>query len=531
MNKKLFSWKALAGLALLVAMGLTSCKQGTEVDPTDPYATKTPTTPSATSKGSANVTITVVAGTDLLGQYVAWEKTLNTDQKKAILDAKEFTIAINAKGYKLDGVPLQLPAVWANAADKTLNVVFTNGFAETKKTLMIDADKYNAGANVNITLPGGEYDMQFWGSTVRPVIKSEAGVTLKNLSARTSGVEKNSLTIGDGVTVKIIEIFDALNTVSLTNIVKKAGTGNIVAIKLPAGTYTGEDDGTIKSNGLKFTNLEIAAAVTVQGKAWDKTLKLENVHIAGANTLTIGGNIGSIASINGDLDNNKKLQANVKADALVGKLSKVIVNPATAGKVIEIKDGSAIENVEFQGGVKLSGNASAISSVIFSGATEVYFDKSNVNLAFNDVKFPGAITVTGKVENEVTYTYHTYKYSVVGGWKEVADDSSVALNETIASFDGTNFKDAWGNTVNIEADVVRWRDGKKVTTTVPENVTITFDSKTAANNKLDGGAALTKLFGTQNIDPGYVVILDGTTYTWKKSTDTGAGTTSYELRK
>ena len=26
MNKKLFSWKALAGLALLVAMGMTSCK-------------------------------------------------------------------------------------------------------------------------------------------------------------------------------------------------------------------------------------------------------------------------------------------------------------------------------------------------------------------------------------------------------------------------------------------------------------------------------------------------------------------------
>ena len=95
MNKKLFSWKALAGLALLVAMGLTSCKQGTEVDPTDPYATKTPTTPSATTKGSANVTITVVSGSDLLSQYNTWYATLNTDQKNAIKDAKEFTIGIN----------------------------------------------------------------------------------------------------------------------------------------------------------------------------------------------------------------------------------------------------------------------------------------------------------------------------------------------------------------------------------------------------------------------------------------------------
>ena len=30
MNKKLFSWKALAGLALLVAMGMTSCKNNSE---------------------------------------------------------------------------------------------------------------------------------------------------------------------------------------------------------------------------------------------------------------------------------------------------------------------------------------------------------------------------------------------------------------------------------------------------------------------------------------------------------------------
>ena len=44
MNKKLFSWKALAGLALLVAMGLTSCKQGTEIDPEDPTGATKPVT-------------------------------------------------------------------------------------------------------------------------------------------------------------------------------------------------------------------------------------------------------------------------------------------------------------------------------------------------------------------------------------------------------------------------------------------------------------------------------------------------------
>ena len=81
MNKKLFSWKALAGLALLVAMGLTSCNNNTVVDPNDPYNTKTPTQPSAISKGSANVTITVVASTDLKTQYDKWAASLNADQK------------------------------------------------------------------------------------------------------------------------------------------------------------------------------------------------------------------------------------------------------------------------------------------------------------------------------------------------------------------------------------------------------------------------------------------------------------------
>ena len=532
MNKKLFSWKALAGLALLVAMGLTSCKQGTEVDPNDPYATKTPTTPSATSKGSANVTITVVSGSDLLSQYVAWEKTLNADQKKAIADAKEFTIAINAKGYKLDGVPLQLPAVWANAADKTLNVVFTNGFAEAKKTLMIDADLYNAGANVNVTLPAGEYGMQFWGSTVRPVLKSEAGATLTNLFARTSSIEKNGLTIGDGVTVKVLEIYDALNARSLTNVVKKAGTGNVVAIKLPAATYTGEDDGAIKSNGLNFKNIEVTGAVTVKGKDGGHKLALENVHIAGNNTLTVGSDVASIANISGDLTNTKALQANVKADALVGKLSKVILGVATAGKTIEIKDGSALDNVEIKDAVKASANIGSISGVIFDKDVTINFDKSNVDFAFKSVKFAGKVNVEGKVESETVNTYATYKYSVATGWAQVADDPSVAVNSDIASFSGGKFYKADGKTEVVPAeDIVRFKTGSSTLTTVPENTSITLDKATVDTNKITG-ANVTSLFGgAKSIDPGYAVILNDVKYTWKKTTDDPKVTLAYELRK
>ena len=519
MNKKLFSWKALAGLALLVAVGLTSCKQGTEVDPNDPYNTTKPVTPGSTTKGSANVTITVVAGTDLVNEYNKWVATLNADQKKAIADAKEFTIGINAKGYKLDGVALTLPAVWANPTDKTLNVLFTSGFAEAKKALIIDADKNNTNANVNIILPAGEYALDLTAAGGRPTIKSEGGATISTLTGTVPVGTKNLLTIGDGVTVKVLDLG--------AQTVKTAGTGNAVAAKLAAGTYTGEDDGTIKYNGLNFKNLEIANAVTVQGKAGNKKLNLENVHISGANTLTIGGDVAGIASISGDLTPAWALQATVVSNAIVGKLSKVFLFAPTAP--VEIKDGSALDNVEIQTTAKLSANIGSVAGVIFDQQVTINFDKSNVDFAFKGVKFGSTINVDGKVESETVNYYATYKYSVATGWALVTDDPSVAVNTDIAWFDGTNFRKADGSVVVPSEDVVRFKTGSSKMTTVPENTSITLDKATVDANKITGANVTTLFGGTKAINPGYKVILDDVIYTWKATED--SGTIRYQLRK
>ncbi len=518
MNKKLFSWKALAGLALLVAMGLTSCKQGTEVDPTDPTGKMKPVTPGASTKGSANVTITVVAGTDLVSEYTKWWGTLTTEQKKAITDANEFTIGINGTGYKLDGKALELPAVWSPATDKTLNVVFTTGFAEAKKPLIIDADKYNAGANVNITLPAGEYDMTLLAASVRPVLKSEAGATVKTLNATISSVAKNNLTIGDGVKVNIL---------AADNNVKKAGTGDIVAVQLAAGTYTGEDDGTIKQNGLNFKNLEIAGNVTVKGKAGDKKLNLDNVHISGANTLTVGADVAAIANINGDLTSSKALQANVVSDAIVGKLSKVIL---ASTKTVEIKDGSALDNVEFTCAAKISGNIGTVSSAIFNKNVEIVFDKNNANLTFSATKFNSTISVTGKVESETVKTYNTAKYSVATGWTIVTDDPNVAINDKVVSCTGGKLYDKDGKEVTPAEDAVRFEIGSQTMTTVPENCVISLDKATVDASGLNGSNLTAKFGGVKFSDPGYAVVLNDTKYTWKRSTDSST-VVVYELRK
>ena len=74
MNKKLFSWKALAGLALLVAVGLTSCKQGTEVDPNDPYNTKTPTQPGTSTKGG-DLVFTITKSSDITSLWASYDAT------------------------------------------------------------------------------------------------------------------------------------------------------------------------------------------------------------------------------------------------------------------------------------------------------------------------------------------------------------------------------------------------------------------------------------------------------------------------
>ena len=154
MNKKLFSWKALAGLALLVAMGLTSCNNNTVVDPNDPYNTKIPTKPSATVK-DANVSVTIT----------------------------------------------NLPAIWSNANGKTLNVIFSGNFKKAEKDLVVTTSKV-AGAVVNFTLPATKFGFNLDASSVVANLASE-GATLDKFTAK-ANTGKNGTTIGSGVNVAAI---------------------------------------------------------------------------------------------------------------------------------------------------------------------------------------------------------------------------------------------------------------------------------------------------------------------------------------
>ena len=226
MNKKLFSWKALAGLALLVAMGLTSCKQGTEVDPTDPYATKTPTQPGISTKGTADVTITITAAGDLAAQ---WAK-LDAKVVKELREKTTLNVAINNAGYKLDGAVINLPNFFAGADNgstgKIVNITFNNGFqnagygltlaeypitaagevnAAKKQYLAVSTDKL-AGNLVNFFFPAGNFDMALAASLTETTLNSEAGCNIGVLSA-TAGTSKSALKIKGGVAVDAITLY------------------------------------------------------------------------------------------------------------------------------------------------------------------------------------------------------------------------------------------------------------------------------------------------------------------------------------
>ncbi len=541
MNKKLFSWKALAGLALLVAMGLTSCKQNTEVDPNDPYNTQKPAKPGTSEKGTADLTFTITKAVQLKELWDSYDQK----KKAELMEKPTLNIDVIFKDFEIvPGETFVLQKYFNKVANSTLNISFKGNFKNADKQMLgVDIVSNLTGANVNIKLPAQTFSLNLnaggVGKTTRPVLTSD-GATLTTLTGSFPSEDKNILTIGNGVTVKVLD--------DVKEDVKVSGTGAIEAVKLTNGIWTGEDDGTIKKNGLKFTNLEIAGKVTICGKAGDKKLKLQNIHVVGKNLLMVGtwdaknskwlddANVESIANINGDLDDKKNLQAEVYTNAIAGKLSKVKLGKLTVN-TIEIKDGSALDNVEIMAPVKASANIGSVSGVIFGKTVTVNFDKSNVDFAFKGVKFAGglanAIKVEGKVESEVVNTYETWKYSVATAtWtKEPNDDPNVAINDKISKYDTTKgyFVDANDNKVVPEEDVVRFKNGSSTLTTLPENTSVTLDKTTVDTNKIDGSNVTSLFSGATAVNPGYKVILNDVTYVWKATAD--GTTTSYQLRK
>ena len=422
MNKKLFSWKALAGLALLVAMGMTSCKNTTEVDPNDPYNTQKPTKPSSSLDGDYDWEVTIAKTSDFADQW----KSVADKVKKAVAEADGIDIKINCGAYALDGKTLTIPEIWKSAEGKIVNIVFSGSFKSKTDAdgneLALDVNTDNlAGAEVNIYLPADEFKMQLAATKVKPTLAAESTATVTELTAKASGVKKSALTIADGVTVKGIDMIGAL-----------AGTDNVEAL-LVSSNFELDGDGKgakVGSEDVFVKNLIITKSATVS-KA-DKSA-ISQITVNENVKLTLSGAKPKVTTIVG-LGTTKKPSTVVLAgdkDDLtnVESISNVTLENGVATNV---KDFSIFESVIFNMDVNLYDDA---ANTEFNKAVNVKIEDGVENFTFANVNFgknaeltmSGGTTTTGKKKLIYMYQYNTStnKYVLV---KDNDEDNLTAKN-------------------------------------------------------------------------------------------------------
>ena len=450
MNKKLFSWKALAGLALLVAMGMTSCKNTTEVDPNDPYNTTKPVKPGTSTAGDADLTFTLTnaSGGDLTSLWNAWKKN-NADAAKELMKKEEVTIALNFANYKLDGKTITVPQFVTTPDGSVINLL-VNGFAEAKKAFDLDVATNLKGAEVNITLPATEFDMVLNATGTATTLDGDA--TLKTLDATASASKKLALAIEDNVAVKGIKMAGAL-----------AGVDNVEAIILSADPAIEKGKGfQVGSEKLYVKSAILTANITINGA--DETA-LETIYINEGKTLTIANKKAQIEAIVGLGDMSDAAKSNSISFAgdendfsKIGAISNAHLKARTTNYV-DVKDMSIFENVVFDMNVNLLDDGAADTE--FNGGVNVIVGEDVDKILFSNVNFgkKAKMYFDGSVDIVTSKTLiKMFQYSKADGvYKAVKDDDEDNVSAANKKGDEAEFAykpwlyGGWANWAQITA--------------------------------------------------------------------------------
>jgi len=442
MNKKLFSWKALAGLALLVAMGMTSCKNTTEVDPNDPYNTKTPVKPGVVPGGTADLTINAAVPSDVKAQFDAWWAGLDATKKKTYTDKSEFTINVKS-AVKLDGSAVTVPTIWSPSTGKVVNVVFSGAFTDAdKKALTVDADLVSGGL-VNVVLPAGTVNVNLKALLAQSSLASAAGTTIGTLDANV-GAGKNGVSLKDGIVVNAYK--KTAGDVALNG-------GAIVAISTDANVAAADKDKGIKiSDGVFVKSVIANGDITVDAKGYK--LPLDKITIAEGKTVTLTNSTGAI---NDDGWNGQPYVAEVAGLGDTG--AKLIVAGADA-----LKNMTAVSNVEIQGAAidlnvtkdiftktKFSTKSVVLSAASMTGSTfnapiTINVDAVDKTYSFASVDFGTnkiSMNNTAKKSIGTSKTQWFQWDATTSAWVEIEDASKVsAANKTLQP-DALSFTTDW----------------------------------------------------------------------------------------
>ena len=442
MNKKLFSWKALAGLALLVAMGMTSCKNTTEVDPNDPYNTKTPVKPGVVPGGTADLTINAAVPSDVKAQFDAWWAGLDATKKKTYTDKSEFTINVKS-AVKLDGSTVTVPTIWSPSTGKVVNVVFSGAFTDAdKKALAIDADLVSGGL-VNVVLPAGTVNVNLKALLAQSSLASAAGTTIGTLDANV-GAGKNGVSLKDGIVVNGYK--KTAGDVALNG-------GAIVAISTDANVAAADKDKGIKiSDGVFVKSVIANGDITVDAKGYK--LPLDKITIAEGKTVTLTNSTGALAD---DGWNGQPYVAEVAGLGNTG--AKLIVAGADA-----LKNMTAVSNVEILGAAvdlkvtkdmftktKFSTKSVVLSAASITGSTfnapiTINVDAVDKTYSFASVDFgTNKITMNNTAKKSIgTSKTQWFQWdATTSAWVEIEDASKVsAANKTLQP-DALSFTTDW----------------------------------------------------------------------------------------
>ena len=575
MNKKLF----LAGVALLAAVGFTSCNSDTPIDSSNPSGV-TPAAVRHEVGGSYDWTAIVT-------DYAELQKFWSEDKAavaKLLKDnkAKTANILIDVTGYTLKaGDVITLPDFWGDGATqgKVVNITFDgnfknadyqradaikNGAAATKLPVVINTNTLKGG-EVNFTFNVEKFDLELTTDLTRSTFAGDYTIGyLKAVAAqKLSATEFNEGTV-EGLDIESTGDF-------------KGEIAGVWVKNIPAATIEVTDKG-IKVGDLKDYTVfgkNVFVEANTELDTWYKNgagndaqftlgtvkfVKGANLYLVGTKKDGVTAAVDAIESIQG-FDKDKCLvvtQGIGKDFSKIDAVEKVTVYGGTTGKTITLEK-DIFTDVEFNDPIIYDASVlPTIDNVEFDQALEIVVPEDNIALSFNNVKFdlaPVTITSGKEIENTVATTATTtYQWIVsdaaankgyyekckndlsdlradnVG--QEVKEYSYVKGKEKLTfvstgagdgSFTGDDAKEA--SKYRIVKINVTTPAGK--ITLIPEGTTVTMDK----DCKFVGAttdAALNIMWGNKELwdeQCWYSVNYAGNDYVWKKATDT-TGTSS-----
>ena len=542
MNKKLF----IAGVALLAAVGFTSCNSDTPIDPSSPSGIA----PAAVGHQVGVDYDWAVKAKDVAQFEEYWAADKDAVQK-LVKDKKVASICIIADEFTLENKKIVLPQLWTDATGKIINVRIAGGFKNpdfmrqdwlkngmaAKKWAVKISTSANKGAEVNFTIDSGEFDLDLESEYTRTTIDGAYTIgyaivqAAKGMSATEfkSGVVNaiDNTSSGD-----IKELNDAIITGVWTR-------GTAVDVTAEKGIYVG--------SYVVVENVFVEADATIKNIAYDenKKFKLGLVQVVNPNkavTVTFAKKKidatliqGSKASVN-FMDNSE--------DATTIDLSHVDeINDITVkGATTLTKD--VYTGVIFNDAIKFNTEkVSQFDNVAFNKLdAEIHAD--DVTVTFDGVNFLQAVDLSSSLKytySAAGYTSTYYQWFIedkdpkVGHYVKCKDDLSdlfaynvgkekgtyttadIVWNSTTNTFDdGVNKKAAEAKTYAIVELKTPYGPGEYVIT--PEGTEVILTSTCKFTGKTDD-YSLNQIWGEKDyFDEGawYSVKYADKQYIWKK---------------